>query len=169
LNPKTDPAKRALLDNLPRLITGFGRTPGVDAAIVVVDTDNRDCREFLAELKVITESCNPRPEVMIRLAVEEIEAWFLGDQAALLTAYPKANRNLLQSYKQDSICGTWETLADVVKPNGAAELRKLGFPASVDAKHEWAENIGPHLGLDRNASPSFNKFVQGLRRLAATG
>jgi hypothetical protein len=169
LNPKADPAKRVLLDNLPRLITGLGRTPGVDAAVVVVDTDNRDCRKFLAELNALVESCNPRPEVMIRLAVEEMEAWFLGDQTALLTAYPKANRNILQSYKQDSVCGTWETLADAVKPNGATELRKLGFPASGDAKHEWAENIGPYLDLDRNVSPSFNKFVQGLRRIAGAG
>lgn len=167
LRTKADPAKRALLDNLPRLITGFGRTPGIDAAVIVVDTDRRNCREFLLELQALAATCEPRPEVMFRLAIEEMEAWFLGDQVALLAAYPRANRNVLQNYQQDSVCETWEKLADAVYPGGSGVLKKLGFPASGDAKHEWAEKIGPHLQLDGNASPSFNKFVEGLRRLVA--
>ena len=50
LSSKADPAKRILLDNLPRIIKGYGRTPGIDAVVVVADTDHRDCREFLSEL-----------------------------------------------------------------------------------------------------------------------
>lgn len=168
LNSKADPAKRALLDNLPRLLTGYGRTPGIDAAVVVVDTDKRNCVEFLAELKALEAQCTPRPRVMFRLAIEEMEAWFLGDKDAILAAYPTAERSVLQAYKQDSVCGTWETLADAIYPGGAKALQKLGFPASGDAKHEWAEKIGPNLVLERNASPSFIKFVEGLRQLTAT-
>lgn len=167
LSSQADPAKRALLDNLPRLITGYGRTPGIDATVVVVDTDNRDCRQFLAELQALVARCEPRPEVMFRLAIEEMEAWLLGDQAAILAAYPRADRAVLQRYKQDSVCGTWETLADAVYPGGSRALRKLGFPASGTAKHEWAEKVGPYLDLNTNLSPSFNKFVEGLQRLVS--
>ena len=48
-----DVAKRIILDQLPRLIAGYGKTPGVDAVVVVVDTDNRNCVTFLAELKAL--------------------------------------------------------------------------------------------------------------------
>ena len=103
---------------------------------------------------------------MFRLAVEEIEAWYLGDIKAILRAYPRAKRNILERYVQDSVCGTWELLADAVYAGGAADLRKQGWPAPGRAKHHWAEQIGPHLDLEDNTSPSFAKFRDGLRRLA---
>nr|WP_316652858.1 DUF4276 family protein [uncultured Gellertiella sp.] len=167
MNPKADPAKRALLNNLPRLLTGFAKTPGVDAVLVVVDTDQRNCRDFLAELIALADRCDPRPHVMFRLAIEEMEAWFLGDRKALLGAYPRARAEVLDRYVQDSVCGTWEILADAVYPGGSVAMKKLGFAVVGDAKHEWAEKIGPHLGIDDNKSPSFAKFVAGLRRLVA--
>ena len=169
LNSKTDPAKRALLNNLPQLISGIGRNPSVHAIVIVVDTDRRDCRQFLVELNDLAARCNPRPSVMFRLAIEEMEAWLLGDQCAVSAAYPAANLSVLQAYKQDSVCGTWETLANAIYPSGATAIQKLGFPVSGDAKHEWAEKIGPNMRLDKNKSPSFNKFVEGLRRLTAAG
>ncbi len=87
---KADPAKRILLDQLPKLLRGYGKTPGIDAVVVVLDTDKRDCVEFLAELKAVANACNPAPDTLFRLAIEEIEAWYFGDQAALLAAYPRA-------------------------------------------------------------------------------
>jgi len=44
LTAKADPAKRMLLDQLPRLLQGYGKTPGIDAVVVVLDTDRRDCK-----------------------------------------------------------------------------------------------------------------------------
>jgi hypothetical protein len=46
-----DPVKQALLNALPRLLGGYARTPGIDAVIVIVDVDSRECKNFLAELK----------------------------------------------------------------------------------------------------------------------
>ncbi len=51
LRTQADPAKRILLDQLPRLLRGYGQTPAIDAVLVVLDNDWRDCTEFLAELK----------------------------------------------------------------------------------------------------------------------
>jgi hypothetical protein len=87
---KADPAKRILLDQLPKLLRGYGRTPGVDAVVVVLDTDKRDCAAFLAELESAAAACSPAPNTLFRLAIEEIEAWYLGDRDALLAAYPRA-------------------------------------------------------------------------------
>ncbi|MEO6319502.1 MAG: hypothetical protein ABIR56_02435 [Polaromonas sp.] len=154
-----------LLDQLPRLLQGYGRTPGIDAVVVVLDTDRRDCKDFLQELKSVAEGCNPSHRTLFRLAVEEMEAWYLGDREALLKAYPRAKRDVLDSYVQDSACGTWELLADAVHAGGVAAIKKAGWPLPGQIKHEWAEKIGPFLSLKQNASPSFGKFRDGLSRL----
>lgn len=99
LTTKADPAKRILLDQLPRLLRGYGKTPGIDAVVVVLDADKRDCVEFLRELGEVMQSCQPQvPKTLFRLAIEEIEAWYLGDRQALLTAYPRAKRSILDRY-----------------------------------------------------------------------
>ena len=167
LGKKADPAKRILLDQLPRLLRGYGRTPGIDAVVVVLDTDKRDCAAFLAELKAAADACNPVPTTLFRLAIEEIEAWYLGDQVALLAAYPRAKQDVLGKYVQDSACGTWELLADAVHSGGSAAIKKAGWPLPGQVKHEWAKRIGPMMAPERNISPSFGKLRDGLRLLVA--
>ena len=163
-----DPAKRILLDQLPRLLQGYGRTPGIDAVVVVLDSDRRKCAKFLGELRNVLQGCKPAPRrTLFRLAIEELEAWYLGDRAALLSAYPRAKASVLDRYRQDSICDTWELLADAVHTGGSAAIQKAGWPLPGQIKHAWAERIGPLLDLERNISPSFRKFCEGLRRLAA--
>lgn len=167
LKGTADPAKRILLDQLPRLLRGYGKTPGIDAVVVVLDTDKRDCTDFLAELKAVADACDPLPNTLFRLAIEEVEAWYLGDRDALLAAYPRAKQEVLDRYVQDSVCSTWELLADAVYHGGAAAIKKAGWPLPGQLKHEWAERIGPLMSPDRNASPSFGKLCDGFRRLAA--
>src|SRR5271163_2149290 len=57
LTTKSDPSKRILLEQLPRLLRGYMKTPGIDAVVVVLDVDNRDCIGFLAELRSLAELC----------------------------------------------------------------------------------------------------------------
>lgn len=167
LATKADPAKRALLDQLPRLLVGYGRTPGIDAVVVVLDSDRRNCKAFLKELNVLLNQCRPAPNALFRLAIEEIEAWFLGDQRALLAAYPLAKKDVLDRYRQDSVCGTWELLADAIYPGGSSAVSKIGWPLPGQIKHEWVKQIGPLMDAERNQSASFRKFRDGLRRLVA--
>jgi len=169
LTAKADPAKRILLDQLPRLLQAYGKAPGIDAVVVVLDTDRRDCKAFLQELKSLADSCNPAPQTLFRLAIEEMEAWYLGDRVALLKAFPRAKRDVLDRYVQDSACGTWELLADAVHAGGAAAIKTAGWPLPGQLKHEWAEKIGRFMSLHQNASPSFGKFRDGLSRLIAQG
>jgi hypothetical protein len=72
---------------------------------------------------------------------------------------------VLGRYIQDSACDTWELLADAIYPGGVAAVKKVGWPLPGQVKHEWAEKIGPLLDPDRNVSPSFCKFRDGIRRL----
>ena len=162
-----DPAKRALLDQLPRLLAGYGKTPGIDAVVVIVDSDKRDCKVFLRELQELLQKCRSAPNTMFRLAIEEIEAWYLGDQPALLAAYPRARKEVLARYQHDTVCDTWELLADAVYKGGSAAVRSAGWPLPGQIKHEWAQQIGSRMNVEQNLSPSFCKLRDGLRRLVA--
>lgn len=167
LKPSTNASKRILLDQLPRLLSGYGKTPWVDAVVVVLDTDRQDCTQLLGELKHLAAGCDACPRVLFRLAVEEIEAWYFGDRNAILRAYPHAKKNVLDRYQQDAVCDTWETLADAIYKGGSTAVGRIGWPLSGQLKHEWAEKIGPHMNIEANMSPSFKKLRDGLRRLAA--
>ena len=167
LTAATLSSKKALLDSLPGVLRAHGKAHGIDAVVVVLDSDQRDCKVFLQELHAVVAACDPAPNALFRLAIEEMEAWLLGDRAALLRAYPRARKKVLDGYVQDSVCGTWELLADAVFAGGSAAVRKAGWPLPGQLKHEWVAQIGPHLDIENNASPSFGKFRDGLRRLAA--
>ena len=164
---KTSANKRILLDRLPVLLRGYGRWPESSpcSVVVVVDADHRDCVEFKQELLDVLTQCQPRPRTLFRIAIEESEAWLLGDRRAVLAAYPKARRAVLDAYVQDSVCGTWEVLgAAVSSKRERSDL--LSWPQSGIAKCRWAETIAPHMDVDENASPSFRAFRDGIRALA---
>ena len=169
----TDPDKRILLDRLPKILQGYGRSLddiGLPAAVVVVvDLDGRDCLTFKRELLAVLNACRPRPRTLFRIVIEESEAWLLGDPEAVKAAYPETKDSVLDRYVQDSICGTWEVLADAVHPGGSARLKESGYPATGAAKCEWAENIAPHLDVDGNRSRSFQVFRDGVKALSGTG
>ncbi len=169
LHAAPDPRKRLLLDHLLRLLRGYGRSflRGEACVVVVVDLDDRDCVAFKRELAAVLNACNPRPSTLFRIAVEEIEAWLLGDREAVKTAYPNARDSVLNDYRQDSICGTWEVLADAVHPGGSAQLERAGYPVAGKAKCEWARRIAPHMNVNGNRSKSFQEFRDGVRKLAA--
>ena len=78
-----DASKRILLDNLPKLLKGYGNTfAGYRnypvAVILVCDLYHECLKEFRAELFGILNACNPKPETRFCIAIEEGEAWFLG-------------------------------------------------------------------------------------------
>jgi hypothetical protein len=164
-----DPSKRILLEQLPRLLGGYGKTwcrLGYDAVmIVVVDCDNRNCKEFKKELFRVLESCYPKPKVFFRIAVEEMEAWLLGDREAVCQAYHKYDKKILATYKQDSVVGTWEKLADIILPNGSKSLKNEAYFEIGRLKSEWAKKIGKNMNVKNNISPSFICFRKKLEEL----
>ena len=171
LRDQTAPSKRVLLNRLPQLLRGRGRTHAAystlysAAVIVVCDLDDRCLKEFRQQLIAVMDACNPKPETRFCIAVEECEAWLLGDISAVKAAYPKVKGDVLKRYRQDSICGTWEILADAVCKGGLKALKSQGYPAIGIEKSAWAENIAPHMDIDNNASPSFQYFVKKIREL----
>ena len=171
LTSSTEADKRILLDQPPRLLQGYGRTyagysPNYSAAVIVVcDLDDRCLKTFRRELFAVLNTCSPKPETRFYIAVEEGEAWLLGDIPAVKSAYPKAKEDVLNGYQNDAICGTWELLADAVFTKGSCALTKRGWQAVGREKSAWAESIAPHMNVHANASPSFRYFRDKLRDL----
>lgn len=162
---------RQLLNNLGRVLAGFGKTFAAypnsyhAAVIVVCDLDDRDRQAFMSELKSILETCTLKPNTRFCLAIEEGEAWLLGDLIAIKTAYPACKTQILSNYENDSICGTWELLADALIKDGSVGLKKRGYHAIGEAKCEWAKTITPLMDIGQNKSPSFCSFVSTVRTL----
>lgn len=157
---KPDPKRQGLLDQLPAKLRAFGKefNPDVDRVVVLVDLDKDDCLDLKKSMVNLLEFCTPRPPtVLFRIAIEETEAFYLGDKAAIKRAFPKAKLHKIDSYNQDSICGTWELFQKVIDANS-------------DDKVAWAERIGPHLttqwsGSQANRSDSFRQFCKAILRL----
>ena len=172
LQGSTDPTKRVLLNQLPRLLRGYGRTflsypENYRASVIVVcDLDQRCLRKFRRELNDILKACQPSPVTRFCFAVEEGEAWLLGDLSAVVAAYPRIDTTVLRRYRQDAICGTWELLADAVYRGGATALKGAGWQAIGREKATWAAYIAPYVDVERNVSPSFRYFRKQVRTLA---
>jgi len=165
-----DASKRILMDNLPKLLKGYGKTQAgrsnyPQVVMLVCDLDDNCLRTFRTELLGILNACNPKPEARFCFAIEEGEAWLLGDLNAVKLAYPKAKDAVLNSYLNDSICGTWEKLADAVYPGGLNALSAKGWQAIGAEKTRWAEAIPPHMNVTSNKSPSFCYFNRKIQEL----
>ena len=163
LRPKSDASKRILLDQLPKILRGYGRNPYSGIIVIICDLDDRDKEQFLAELNGIFDACEPKPTTFFCLAIEEFEAWYLGDLNAVRTAYPQAKNTVLNRYINDSICGTWELLADAIYKGGHQALSKKGWQSVGEQKSIWAVTISPHMNVEENLSPSFKNMYTKLR------
>lgn len=160
---------KQLMDNLPKLLNGFGKTykgwgdSYKGHVILVCDLDDNNFEDFLEQLNKILSWCQIKPQTSFCLAIEEGEAWLLGDKNAVLQAYPHADKVVLDNYKPDSICGTWEKLAIALGYN----YKNKSYQEVGQKKYEWAQNITPYIDVTRNTSPSFQHFIHELTRILA--
>ncbi|MGB7416145.1 MAG: hypothetical protein WA902_18220 [Thermosynechococcaceae cyanobacterium] len=167
----SDSSKRILLDQLPRLIQGYGKTfSGYPSSysvslIIVCDLDQQCFSEFRKNLIECLNKCLNQPDTSFCIEIEESEAWLLGDISAIKKAYKDAKEGILKSYVNDSICNTWEILADSVVAGGSKKLSELGWQRVGREKTMWAENISPYMDIEINQSPSFCYFRDKLRYL----
>lgn len=160
--------KQNLLKQLPARLRGYKWISDDYRIVVLLDEDRQNCVDLkqqleaaaqLAGLSTKTSAGSSRFQVLNRIVVEELEAWFLGDIDAMRQAYPNLPETLPHKFKNpDAVAnGTWETLERTMKRHG---YFKGGY-----AKVEAARAISAHMDPDRNRSKSFQVFRDGLLAL----
>lgn len=159
ITERPDSKARGLLDQLPAKLRGFAAAldPSKDAVLVLVDADNDDVDQLVTSIERIAAICAPLIPLKVSVAIEEMEAFYLGDLSALARAYPSANMDLARSYTPDSICGTWELFGQVIDDDG-------------ENKVAWAEAMGDYVTANpaESRSPSFRSLIKNLNNLVAT-
>ena len=153
----------SLLDLLPSELRAYNKIyAGKDIILIIaMDSDDKDPQALRQEIYSVAAKFAPDIRSVVGISTEEIEAWVLGDKSAIIEAYPDTNKAVLDSYVQDSVCGTWEILCRAVSDN-AEELIDIGYPAIGHYKALWTENISRYMQPQRNVSPSFNTFKMAL-------
>ena len=160
-----------MLKDLPKRLKGEQWIPDNWRIIVLIDEDRRDCHELKAYLEraaheagfVTKSSAAPNEDFQIvnRIAIEELEAWFFGDVEALHTTYPRIPENLQSKAKYrnpDAIPGgTSEALERLLKQKNYYTRRERLHKPTI------AQNIAQHMVPSRNRSKSFQVFVEGLK------
>lgn len=176
-SPRIFQGKLDLLAKLPNRLLGYARsmTEGI-RIVVIVDRDAEDCRKLKAKLEQMAERAglrtrraargggNPARWVMMTvIAIEELEAWYFGDWAAVRSAYPRVSPNIPNQapYRDpDAIQGgTAEALGRVLRSSGHIEGRL--------AKIQAARVIAPHMDPTVNRSRSFQVFRDALLEMVA--
>ena len=164
--------KKDLMARLPARLRAYARTLTADERLVVlVDEDRQDCRALKGQLERaalqagLTTRSQELPglpcQVLNRIAIEELEAWFFGDIQALREVYPRLPESLGRKAglrNPDAIPGgTWETLERV--------LQRAGYYPGGLSKIEVARQVAARMEPARNSSRSFQVFRDGLQAL----
>ncbi len=136
--------------------------------LILVDQDDDRCHELkerletMAAKKKMPTKSTPDHDgfflVVNRIVIEELEAWFFGDLAAVCAAFPRFDHRI-GSHKKfndpDAIRGgTWERLHQ--------EMKRVGYFKNYFPKIDVARTIAPYMNPASNRSKSFHAFKKGL-------
>ncbi len=160
--------KSDLLGRLEERLRGYASwLPDDWRIMVVVDRDDEDCRALKRQLEAIarraglvTRSRAGRLpwQLVNRIAIEELEAWYFGDWAAVRSAFPRASANVPRRQglrNADAIAGgTWEAFERVMQAHGYFKGGLL--------KIEAARAIGANVDPERSSSQSFRAFSDAI-------
>ena len=167
------PGKDALLRRIGDRLRGYAAwMPAEYRIVVVVDRDADNCMELKSTLERFCESAGLRSrraargpdwQVVTRIAIEELEAWYFGDWPAVCAAYPRVSANIpgRAAYRDpDAITGgTWEAFERI--------LQRHGYFGQGLLKVQAATDIGGHIDPARNRSRSFAVFRDAIAEAAA--
>jgi hypothetical protein len=153
--------KQDLERALEKVVPSISRTPGA-TILITRDQDNEDCMDVKQSiLKELNGKCHC--PYFVRIICRELESWFLGDLAAIQSAYPR--------FKPEQYIhkAEFRDVDDIDYPS-----RKLMTIIPEYSKRdtlpklEVSGAIAPLLDLEKNSSPSFNHTIAAIRKLSAS-
>ena len=119
------------MKNLGPRLRGYARWLPPDWRIfVMVDRDNDNCLALKRELEDASMAAGLRTrsqaggngwQVVNRIVVEELEAWYFGDWQAVRGAFPRVSEHVPRQsrYREpDAISGTWEAFERILQRRG---------------------------------------------------
>lgn len=157
--------KSDLLKQAPARLRAYATwLPASWRILILVDRDNDDCITLKSTLESMATSARlltktaagqgQRFQVVNRIVIEELEAWFFGDWDAVRSAFPRVSTTTPKkaSFRDpDAIDGgTWEALE--------RELKRAGYHGTGIRKLELARSVATHMEPARNRSRSFQAF-----------
>lgn len=140
--------------SIPRKLRAW-REPGVRFA-VLRDNDGGDCHALKAKLTALCEE-GARQDTRVRIACQELEAWYLGEPDALAEAFGDDQLRRLRNKRR------YRDPDAVQQPSAHVQKLAPGFQ-----KVSGARRTAPLLSRDGNRSRSFNVLMEGIEQLAAT-
>ncbi len=163
--------KDELLQRLPQRLNGYAKwLPESTRILVIVDRDDDNCIALKQRLETIavaaglgtkSKPLSGRVIVINRVAIEELEAWFFGDWAAVRQAYGRVDPNTpaKAAYRNPDgvLGGTWEAIE--------REMQKRGYFSSGLRKVEFARSVAQHMDPSVNGSQSFCSLRDALQAL----
>jgi hypothetical protein len=145
--------KQDLEKSIPRKLRAWGIPH--PHFIIIRDNDQDQCRKVKRNLKELCRK-GGRPDALIRIACQELEAWYLGSLETLASVYTCnellsfANK---RKYKDpDHLASPSHEISQIIP-----EFRKI----------DGARRMGQGIPIDEdlNRSDSFKVFIKGLRRI----
>ena len=128
------------------------REPGVNF-VVLRDNDGGDCQVLKERLRELCRR-NGRPDTLVRIACQELEAWYLGEPDALADAYGE------DSLRGIGARARFRDPDTVAKPSTAVRELVPQFQ-----KTDGARRMAEHLSRERNRSASFQALMQGIENI----
>ena len=165
--------KTDLMDKLQDRLRGYAAWLPEDwRIVVVVDGDDDDCLALKAQLEAMAKKARLRTrahpgrqpwQLVNRIAIEELEAWYFGDWDAVCATYPRVSDRIVNQagYRDpDGIAGgTWEAFERV--------LQRHGYFRGGLGKIEAARALGAAIDPARNRSISFGHFRDAVLEAVA--
>ncbi len=165
------PGKPALLRKIGDRLKGYAAwIPAGYRIVVLVDLDADECGELKGKLERLCERAglrsrrtvgDPDWQIVTRIVVRELEAWYFGDWQAVRKVYPRVPANIpgKARYRDpDAISHAWETFERV--------LQRHGYFMQGLEKMQAAAAIGEYFDPKINSSRSFKVFRDAIAAVA---
>lgn len=144
--------KQDLEKSIPRKLRAW-REPGV-RFIVIRDNDGGDCHALKKKLTALCRK-GGRRDALVRIACQEIEAWYLGDPDALAEAFDDDRLRRIGDKPR------YRDPDAIQRPS--AEIERL---VPEFQKISGARRMASRLSRERNRSRSFQALIEGIERVS---
>lgn len=145
--------KQDLEQSIPRKLKAW-RDPGA-CFIVLRDNDGGDCHAVKENLTALCRS-GGRTNTLVRIACQELEAWYLGEPDALADVFQDDRLRRIGRRAR------YRNADAVQRPS--SEIHKL---VPEFQKVSGARRMAARLSVQGNTSRSFHVLIEGIQRVTA--